>query len=238
MKKFSIVIPIYNEYENIISLHTEIINSIKYIKNTEFEIIFIDDASNDGSKDLLKEIKKKYEIKLINNQINLGQSKSISLGIQSSSHENIITIDGDGQNDPNDIPKLINVYLENNLSLIGGIRKKRRDSFIKIFSSIIANKVRSKLLKDNCKDTGCSLKIFKKSIFLQFPYFDGIHRFLPALYLGFGHKTFFINVNHRNRKFGVSKYGTFYRLIYGIRDMIRVYKIIKNNNDRISKQFN
>ena len=93
MKKFSIVIPIYNEYENIKSLHTEIINSTKYIKNTEFEIIFIDDASIDGSKELLKEIKKKHNIKLIHNLRNLGQSKSISIGIKSSSHPDIITID-------------------------------------------------------------------------------------------------------------------------------------------------
>ena len=235
MKKFSIVIPIYNEYENIKSLHTEIINSTKYIKNTEFEIIFIDDASIDGSKELLKEIKKKHNIKLIHNLSNLGQSKSISIGVKSSSHADIITIDGDGQNDPNDIPKLIHVYLQSNLSLIGGIRKKRKDSFIKIFSSFVANQIREYILKDNCKDTGCSLKIFKKDIFLQFPYFDGIHRFLPALYLGFGYNTFFINVNHRNRKFGVSKYGTFKRLLYGIRDIIKVYKIIRNYNGRLSK---
>ena len=116
--------------------------------------------------------------------------------------------------------------------MVGGIRKKRQDSFIKILSSKIANYIRSKILNDNCKDTGCSLKVFSKNIFLEFPYFDGIHRFLPALFKGYGHKTDFINVNHRVRKYGKSKYGTIDRLFRGIRDIIKVKNII---NKQIKK---
>ena len=149
-------------------------------------------------------------------------------GINSSKYNTIVTIDGDGQNNPIDIPKLANVYFSNkNLYLVGGIRKNRKDNFKKIISSKIANLIRKKLLNDNCNDTGCSLKIFDKETFLRFPPFNGMHRFLPALFKGYGKNTDFINVDHRKRKFGISKYGTFDRMIRGIRDMIRVLIIIK-----------
>ena len=160
---------------------------------------------------------------------NRGQSFSIHKGILHSSFDTIITIDGDGQNDPADIPKLINKYFESDkLKLLGGIRSKRKDSLIKVFSSKIANKIRSKILKDGCQDTGCSLKVFDKKIFLTFPYFDGMHRFIPALYKGYGFETNFINLNHRKRKYGTSKYGTMNRLFKGIRDIIKVRNILKN----------
>lgn len=233
MNKFSIVVPFFNEFENIIFLHNEIKLAIKHTKNIDFEIIFIDDASNDGSSEIFKKLEKENKIRLITNKNNLGQSKSITLGVKISSFDNIITLDGDGQNDPNDILKLIDFYQNKNCDLIGGIRKNRKDSILKIFSSIIANSIRSAILKDNCKDTGCSLKIFKKNIFLKFPFFNGLHRFLPALFSGYGYNTFFVNVNHRRRKYGTSKYDTFFRLIYGIRDIIRVSKIIREQNDRL-----
>ena len=148
--------------------------------------------------------------------------------MSNSSNKIIITIDGDGQNDPADIPKLLDIYnSNNNIKLIGGIRIKRQDSYIKIISSKLANSIRSKILDDQCKDTGCSLKIFDKDIFLNFPYFNGIHRFLPALFKAYGCDTTFIPVNHRHRKFGTSNYGTFDRAIRGIRDLIKVYFLIR-----------
>ena len=110
---------------------------------------------------------------------------------------------------------------------MGGIRNKRKDSYIKKISSKIANYIRSNILNDHCSDTGCSLKIFDRDSYLEFPYFDGIHRFLPALFKGYWHKTKFINVDHRMRKYGKSKYGTFKRLLKGIIDLIKVVKIIK-----------
>jgi dolichol-phosphate mannosyltransferase len=232
---FSIVIPLYNE-EGIISLLIKEIENSLNKKEYVYEIILINDASTDLTSSELEKLKYIYpnKIRILNNKKNSGQSFSLRKGIEVSAYSNIITIDGDGQNNPSDIPKLMEIYFkDNNLSLVGGIRNKRQDSFIKIFSSKIANFIRRIILKDGCKDTGCSLKIFDKEVFLEFEYFDGIHRFLPALFSGYGKKTFFINVDHRPRKWGVSKYGTFGRLFNGIRDLIKVRNMIfsfKKNN--------
>ena len=226
MTGFSIIVPIYNEKENIEKLIKEIFVSLKKYKR--FELILVNDSSNDGSLILIERLKKKYPIFLINHTKNLGQSASIFTGLKKSNYDTIVTIDGDGQNNPNDIPFLLEKYFSNkNLYLVGGIRIKRKDSLIKILSSLIANKIRNFILKDGCADTGCSLKVFDKRVFLLFPYFNGIHRFLPALYKGFGKKTLFVNVDHRPRLYGSSKYGTFKRLIKGISDLIRVANILK-----------
>ena len=222
---FSVVIPIFNEEDNIVTLIEEIKNSLYSFK--PFELIFVNDFSTDNTLEILKRENKKFDFKILNNKANRGQSYSILKGIKNSKYNIIVTLDGDGQNNPEDIPKLIDFYINNNdIFLVGGIRKKRKDSAIKIISSKIANFVRSKFLKDGCVDTGCSLKVFDKNIFLTFEYFDGIHRFLPALFYGFGYKTFFLNVDHRKRKYGKSKYGTFLRLLNGFRDMIKVKKMI------------
>jgi len=226
---FSIVIPVYNESENIENLINEILISLK--QYPEYEIIIIDDFSNDGTINKIKRLNKIKNIKLICNDKNYGQSFSIHRGILESNYNTIVTIDGDGQNNPNDIPKLIERFnSDENLLLLGGIRKKRKDNIVKIISSRLANLVRSRILDDDCKDTGCSLKIFEKNVFTEIPYFDGIHRFLPALFKGFGYKTQFVNVDHRKRKYGYSKYGTINRLYKGIIDIYKVKKIIKNKN--------
>ena len=226
---FSIVIPIYNESENILNLLDEIYVNLKKFNN--YEIILVNDCSTDNTLDVIKKISDQ-KIKLVNNIKNYGQSYSIHRGIKLSFYNIIITIDGDGQNDPADIPKLLEIYLsKKDIELVGGLRLKRRDTIIKIISSKIANNIRSFILNDDCKDTGCSLKIFNRKIFLDFPYFDGIHRFLPALFKGYGYKTLFISVSHRKRKYGFSKYGTIKRLFKGLRDMIKVKKILKNISD-------
>ena len=138
-------------------------------------------------------------------------------------------MDGDGQNNPKDIPKLLEIYFSSkDFTLVSGIRIKRKDSLIKIISSRVANLIRSYILEDKCPDTGCSLKIFQKNIFLDFPYFDGIHRFLPALFNGYGQKIRFIPVDHRSRVKGISKYGIFDRLFKGVYDLFRVKKIIRH----------
>ena len=223
---FSIVIPLYNESENIKPLLREIFANLLSHKN--FEIVLVNDASTDNTSNVVKNLINN-KVRILHNKTNRGQSFSIHKGIQHSSFDTIVTIDGDGQNDPADIPKLINKYFESNkLKLLGGIRSKRKDSLIKVLSSKIANKIRSKILNDGCQDTGCSLKVFDKKIFLTFPYFDGMHRFIPALYKGYGFETNFINVNHRKRKYGTSKYGTMNRLFKGIRDLIKVRNILKN----------
>ena len=224
---FSIVIPLYNESENILLLVKEIENTLRRYNN--YEIVLINDASVDDTQAIINKLKINKNIKILKNSSNKGQSFSIYKGIKNSSNKIIVTLDGDGQNDPKDIPKLLELFLSNeNIEMIGGIRLKRKDNIIKIISSKLANYVRSKILNDDCLDTGCSLKVFNRNIFLKFPYFDGIHRFLPALFKGYGYKTMFINVNHRERKYGFSKYGTMNRLFKGIRDIIKVIKIINN----------
>tara|TARA_Y200000002_G_scaffold382131_1_gene398189 strand:- start:6847 stop:7527 length:681 start_codon:yes stop_codon:yes gene_type:complete len=221
---FSVVIPLYNEEENINPLINEIVYHLNRYKN--YEIILVNDASTDNTENNIKNLKIK-NLKIIKNNSNSGQSFSIHRGVLNSLYETIITIDGDGQNNPSDIPFLLEKFFnDSEVKLIGGIRMNRKDNLIKIYSSKIANSIRSRILNDDCKDTGCSLKVFNKNIFLEFPYFDGIHRFLPSLFKGFGYKTIFIPVQHRGRKFGKSKYGTFNRLFKGIRDIIKVYKII------------
>ena len=227
---FSIVIPIFNEEHNLITLIKEIKLSLK--SYNEYELIFVNDFSTDNTLSILKKQKKIFNFKIINNKTNLGQSFSILNGIKNSNYNTIITLDGDGQNNPKDIPTLLEFYNKTkDASLVGGIRYKRRDNIIKIISSRLANFVRSKILKDECKDTGCSLKVFDKNIFLKFEYFDGMHRFIPALFKGFGYNTYFLNVDHRKRKYGTSKYGTFLRLVNGIRDMIKVKKMINKNKE-------
>ena len=225
---FSIVIPVYNEEKNIEILLNEINLNLKNYKN--YEIIVVDDCSTDNSyKQIQKFINKKTfeNFNLLKNDKNNGQSYSIYFGIKKSKFDTIVTIDADGQNNPIDIPKLLDYYLSNDrVCLVGGIRKKRKDSIIKIISSKLANFIRSRYLRDDCPDTGCSLKVFDKNIFLQFSYFDGIHRFLPALFKAYKKNTYFIPVSHRYRKYGLSKYGTFDRLFKGVKDMRKVKKII------------
>jgi dolichol-phosphate mannosyltransferase len=230
---FSLVIPVYNEAENIKKLITEIDHSL--VSYNDYEIIFVNDCSFDDTNKVLKSIKNNY-LRVINNKDRLGQSKSIKKGIQSSIYNTIITIDGDGQNNPKDIPELLNLYLTKNKNcLVAGIRKKRKDSVVKIISSFIANYLREKIFKDGCKDTGCSLKIFNKNTFLDFPFFNGIHRFLPSLYVGFNYDVYYISVDHRMREKGNSNYGTFDRLYRGIIDIFKVKKIISNNKKNNAK---
>jgi len=231
VSNFSIVVPIFNESQNIKKLVEEIYYSLKEFQN--FELILVNDGSTDNTYNIIEQIKVNYLISVIENKTNLGQSFSICQGIQNSKYNTIVTIDGDGQNNPKDIPKLLEIFFSSNkISLVGGIRKNRKDNVIKILSSKLANKIRSTILNDNCVDTGCSLKVFDKEIFLTFPFFDGLHRFLPALFKGFGKNTLFINVDHRPRISGISKYGTFDRLYKGILDIIRVKKIIRNNKTK------
>ena len=228
MNKISIVIPVFNEVKNIEPLYKEINNSLS--KKIEYEVIFVDDASTDGSKKIFNKLSNQHLLKVVKHRNNLGQSYSLLTGIKVANYNVIVTLDGDGQNNPKDILMLTDIFFSNsNVFLVGGIRVKRQDNFLKVVSSRIANFIRSFILKDDCVDTGCSLKVFDKEVFLNFPFFDGIHRFLPALFKGFGKNTIFINVDHRPRISGISKYRTFDRMYKGILDIIRVKKIIRNN---------
>ena len=225
MTNFTLIIPLYNEEANIQLLFNELLN----VKVEDFatNIIFVNDGSTDKTLPILKKITQNYsKVIILNNTKNFGQSYSIYNAIKIAKTKYIITLDGDLQNDPNDILKLIEKFTVN-VSLVAGIRKKRKDNFIKIFSSKIANIVRSFILQDGCIDTGCSLKIFDKEVFLSYKFFNGMHRFIPALFKAKNKNIIYIDVNHRHRLKGVSKYGTFDRLTAGIRDLIKVYLIIR-----------
>jgi dolichol-phosphate mannosyltransferase len=224
--KISLVIPIYNELNNIDILYDEIYKVLNNL-NYEYEIIFVDDGSFDGSSIKLNNLANFKNVIVIKNDKNYGQSYSIYQGVKKSNFLTIITLDGDLQNDPNDIGKLIDLYSSNDYHLVGGIRVNRKDNYVKIISSKIANYIRNIILKDGCVDTGCSLKVFHKEKFLEFPFFDGMHRFLPALFKGYGCKTFFTPVNHRKRLNDYSKYGINNRLLRGIKDLLKVKKILK-----------
>ncbi len=225
---FSLVVPVYNEEDNIDTLFNEI--NVNLSEDFIYELIFVNDCSTDNTLKKLLELNKKYQFVIINNDINYGQSKSLFKGIMEAKSNIIVTIDGDLQNNPSDISKMVKLYNSlNHIKLVSGIRFQRKDNFIKIISSKIANLIRSSILKDGCIDTGCSLKVFDRNIFLSFPFFNGIHRFIPALFHGYEYKVFYVNVDHRKRLFGVSKYGTFGRLFKGIMDIIKVKRIINKH---------
>ncbi len=207
--KFSIVIPLFNEAENVLKLNSEIIEVLSGLKSTnnEFEIIYVDDSSTDNTLKILNEINNNISTKIIKNNSNLAQSKSILNGIEVSSFNNIILLDGDLQNDPKDIIKMINVYNENQNILVHGFRKNRNDPyFTKILPSKIANFIVRKFTNSKILDHGCSLKIFDKNIIDTNEFFGDFHR-LFAAQINQDIKVIEIEVNHRPRTKGKSKYG-------------------------------
>lgn len=218
--KYSVIIPLKNEEGNI----SELINEIEPVMNSLgelWEMICIDDGSTDKTLEILKEIarEKKY-LRIIIFAKNYGQSSAFDAGFRNAKGEFLITLDGDRQNDPNDIPKLLE--LSKNHDLVCGIRQQRKDVFSKRISSYIANKVRGWLCKDGIKDTGCSLKVYRRSCFAKIKMFNGMHRFLPALFLIEGFKVGETPVNHRERVAGKTKYNLFNRSFNTISDMLAV----------------
>jgi len=220
----AVVVPVKNETENLRPLITEIVTSLR--RDEAFEIIYVDDGSDDDTPNQLRQLCDEFaELKVLRHKVCCGQSAAVSSGIRNASAPIIATLDGDGQNDPADIPALLVRFREADnpdLVLIAGHRTKRRDSWVKRSSSRFANAVRSSLLGDNTPDTGCGLKVFSRNAFLAMPRFDHMHRFLPALMIRQGGQVFSVPVNHRPRERGVSKYGVWNRVWVGIADMIGV----------------
>ncbi len=219
--KFSIVIPLYNEAENIIQLNKELLAAINESKNynNEFEIIYVDDSSTDKTLDYLKSLKNEIKTIILKNEYNLAQSKSILNGIEVSNFSNIILLDGDLQNDPKDIIKMIKIYNEKKDVLVHGYRKNRNDPYLtKILPSKIANFIVRKFTKSKILDHGCSLKIFDKKIIDTHDFFGDFHR-LFAAQINKDIEVFEVEVNHRARTKGKSKYG-FERVIRVLIDLI------------------
>ena len=221
----SIVIPVYNEEESIGELINEITQALasKY----KHEIIVVDDGSVDKTVGVLSKIKQELPtLRIIKHLQNSGQSTAIRTGVQYAKSAWITTLDGDGQNDPADIPNLYNELINNQDAdpwlVVAGYRKKRKDTWLKRISSKYANGIRDRLLRDGTPDTGCGLKVFSRDSFLALPYFDHMHRYIPALFQRQGGKMVSIEVNHRHRTQGMSKYGFHNRLWVGIVDILGV----------------
>lgn len=219
-QEISVVVPVKNEQDNVASLIAEIDAALSKVKH---EIIYVNDGSTDATLSTLKQLQKKYkQLRVISHQQSCGQSTAVRTGVKFARYDWVATLDGDGQNNPADIPKLIDAVSEG-VELVGGNRRlSRRDTFIKRISSVIANTVRSAMLRDDTPDTGCGLKLFQREAFLDLPYFDHMHRFLPALIKRSGGKIVSVHVQHRNREHGKSNYGTIDRLIVGIVDLFGV----------------
>lgn len=222
----SIIIPVYNEADNVEPLYQEIAAALP-LDHFAFEVIFVDDGSVDDTVHRLQALAKENpSLRLVCHKHNYGQSAALVSGARAARYPMLVTLDGDGQNDPADIPHLFN-YVVDAKTVVLGNRKKRDDNYLRKISSIIGNRIRQSLLNDQCPDTGCSLKLFPRDAFLSLPHFNHLHRFLPALFKRSGYTLVNVPVNHRPRLHGVSKYGVMNRLFVGIHDLIGVRWLLK-----------
>lgn len=220
----SVVIPVKNEAGNIVPLVREIAAALDDV--VDYEIVYVDDGSSDATAAEISELQRTVpRLRLLRHAESRGQSAAIRSGVKGARGIWIATLDGDGQNDPADIPALWHIALQfppEPPVLIAGQRVRRQDSWTKRRASQFANAVRRRLLHDDTPDTGCGLKLFSRALFLDLPYFDHMHRFLPALVLREGGVVRSMPVNHRPRQRGVSNYGVFDRLGVGIVDLLGV----------------
>ncbi|MBP0443441.1 glycosyltransferase family 2 protein [Roseomonas sp. SSH11] len=216
----SVVVPVRNEAPNIASLVAEIGAALAGVPH---EIIYVDDGSTDGTAGAVRGAAASAPVRLLRHAVSCGQSAAIVTGIRAARAPWIATLDGDGQNDPADIPRLWErARAEGADTLVAGWRTTRKDTATKRFTSRIANRVRARLLGDATPDTGCGLKVFPRDLFLALPHFDHMHRFLPALVLRGGGRVVSEPVGHRPRMRGVSNYGTLDRLAVGIVDLLGI----------------
>jgi dolichol-phosphate mannosyltransferase len=222
--ELSIVIPVRNEAPNIAPLVAEIRTALD--GRIAYEIIYVDDGSSDRTGEELDRLRRDFTaLRVVRHRARAGQSAAVRSGVKAARAPWIATLDGDGQNDPADLPRLWEIARARPDAarlLIAGQRAKRRDSAVKRYSSRIANGVRRRALGDDTPDTGCGLKLFARALYLDLPFFDHQHRFLPALVLREGGSVLSVPVNHRPRERGTSNYGTLDRLWVGITDLAGV----------------
>ena len=221
---FSVVVPVCNEAENVEPLAREIDAALN---GRSYEMIFIDDGSTDETAAILKSLKGSLPaLRILSHSFRSGQSAAVASGVRAARAPWVATLDGDGQNDPADIPKLIaarDAPEGRGVQLFMGNRKgSRQDTAFRKLQSSIANGVRSSLLGDGTPDTGCGIKLFSRDVFLELPRFDHMHRFLPALFQRQGARVISVPVSHRARTRGTSKYGMLNRLWVGIVDIVGV----------------
>ena len=222
--EISVVVPVKDEAGNVAPLAHEIAAALR--NEAAHEIIFVDDGSLDSTAAELVALKRELPLRVLGHDRNLGQSRAIRTGVRAAKGAIIVTLDGDGQNDPADIPKLLALFRGGAanplLGMVAGERTKRQDNWKKRTASRLGNSIRRKLLGDSAKDTGCGLKIFRREAFLALPYFDHMHRYLITLMLREGYEVRFISVGHRPRGAGRSKYGVLDRLAVGFSDLAGV----------------
>jgi len=228
--QLSVVVPVYNEQDNVAPLVNEITSALRGV--LPFEIVYVDDLSTDNTLATLQRLRTEVpELRVVRHLRNSGQSTAIRNGVKAARAPWIATLDGDGQNDPADIPRLLaqRSNSEAETKLFAGWRVNRQDSGSKRWASKWANAIRSRMLRDATPDTGCGIKLFEREAFLDLPYFDHMHRYLPALMQRAGWSTVSVPVNHRHRSSGVSKYNNLNRALVGIRDLRGVAWLITRN---------
>ena len=223
----SIVVPVRNEAGNIAPLIEEITAALD--GRWVYEIIYVDDGSTDDTAERLREIMaRRANLRMLRHAASSGQSAAVRSGVRAARGAIVATLDGDGQNDPAFLPALVSaIETGGHVGLVAGLRVGRKDTGFKKMQSRIANGVRSAILRDGTRDTGCGLKAFRRDVFLSMPYFDGLHRFLPALVRREGFDIAYVEVIDRPRRSGVSNYGFFDRLWIGIMDLAGVWWLIR-----------
>lgn len=235
--QLSVVVPVFNERDNVATLVGEIVSALRSV--VAFEIVYVDDHSRDDTLAVLQGLKRTTpELRVLHHVTQSGQSTAVRSGVKAARASWIATLDGDGQNDPADIPKLLiaRSQAEPQVKLFAGWRVNRQDSGSKRWASKWANAIRSRMLRDNTPDTGCGIKLFEREAFLDLPYFDHMHRYLPALMQRAGWRTVSVPVNHRHRTAGVSKYNNLNRALVGIRDLRGVAWLITRSKRTVVQE--
>jgi dolichol-phosphate mannosyltransferase len=223
----SVVVPVRNEAGNIAGLVAEIAKALD--GQWPFEVVYVNDGSSDGTEAELKRLKTQYPwLRRVRHKVSCGQSSAVRSGVAAARAPLIVTLDGDGQNDPAFIPAMLRALeASDRIGLIAGQRVGRKSGGFKKFQSRVANAVRGAVLRDGTRDTGCGLKAFRRDVFMRLPYFDGLHRFLPALVRREGKDIGYVDVVDRPRASGVSNYGMWDRLWIGVLDLAGVWWLIR-----------
>lgn len=218
----SVVVPVHDEEGAAGPLAREIAAAFL---GRSYEMIFVDDASRDGTLAELRALMAELPaLRVLAHASNAGQSRAVRTGVLAARAPIVVTLDGDGQNPPADAPRLVDLLMESppQVALVGGVRAKRQDTGAKRWASRWANRIRKRLLADDADDTGCGLKAFRRDVFLRLPYFDHVHRYLPALVIREGYENRYLDVDHRHRETGRSKYTNWGRLIASLSDLLGV----------------
>lgn len=220
--EISVVVPVHDEEGAAGPLAREIATAFA---GRSYEMVFVDDASRDGTLAELRALMVEIPtLRVLGHGANAGQSRAVRTGVLAARGAIIVTLDGDGQNPPADAPQLADLLAASppTVAMVGGRRARRQDSGAKRWASLWANRIRRKLLSDDADDTGCGLKAFRRDAFLRLPYFDHIHRYLPALMIREGYENRYLDVDHRHRETGRSKYTNWGRLVASLSDLVGV----------------